>query len=141
MLVSDRIGVIKTVDTEIKQGEDIVEEKTEKKAYRNELKFTGLFAQRLYSWTLKGGIIENSGGFMVDYHLLPESLTLSMQGAGIEKFNLRAFLSYQTTYGLYLKVGYDDVLQKNELDSALFGAGIYLTNEDLKILMSRLPVN
>ena len=147
MVVSDRLGVTKTtaVETTTGGGEDgrdeILEERTEKKSYHSETKFTGLFGQRFYDFTLKGGIIENSAGIQLDYDILPRHLTFSVQGTNFTKLNLRTFLRYQSTYGIYFQAGYYDLLENEKLDSALFGAGIYLTNDDLKTLMTRIPLN
>ena len=142
MVISDRLGVTKTTDIEVRgENDEILEEKTETKSYRNNTKFTGLFGKRFYDFTFKGGIIENTPGIQVDYDILPRHLIFSVQGTNLTKLNLRTFLRYQSLYGFYLQAGYYDALKNEGLDSALFGAGIYLTNKDLKSLMTRLPIN
>jgi phospholipid/cholesterol/gamma-HCH transport system substrate-binding protein len=52
--------------------------------------------------------------------------------------HLRTFLRYYFYKGVYLVGGADDYLSRTGTSSSFLGAGIDLTNDDLKVLMSKL---
>jgi phospholipid/cholesterol/gamma-HCH transport system substrate-binding protein len=137
-LVDDPRGVVETTTTE--SNLDPTEEKTV--TYQNEVKFTILFAKNFYDFTLSGGLIESSGGFAVDYHMLDRRLTLSAEFFEFNDLYIRAFGRYNFFKGLYFLAGADNVLSADDTDASIFvGGGIFITNDDLKNLISRVSLN
>lgn len=138
-IIDDPAGVVKsqTTKTSVNGGAETIEEM--EKTFKNETKFTLLFGKNFWDWTLKGGLIENAGGFGVDYHLLPKRLQLSVEAFNFGKANVRAYAKLNLSHGFYLLGGMNDALDKNDARSGYLGAGLFLTNDDLKLLLSRAP--
>ena len=107
----------------------------------NSMTFTALFAKNFYDFTLKGGMIENSGGFGVDYHMLNNSLTASTEFFNFQSIYVRAFLKYQPFKGFYLLGGGDNLARSNvSTENWFVGGGIFITNDDLKALAARISL-
>ena len=137
-LVDDPRGVVETTTTE--SNLNPTEERTV--TFQNEVKFTILFAKNFYDFTLSGGLIESSGGFAVDYHMLDKKLTLSAEFFEFNDLYIRAFARYNFFKGLYFLGGADNVLSADDTEvSAFIGGGIFITNDDLKNLISRVAIN
>ncbi len=135
-IVDDPAGVTRVSETKAEQAgrtTDVVETKT----FRDQIKFTALFAKNFYDVTIKGGIMENSGGVGVDYHLFNKKLDLSVEAFEFKDLHLRAFLKYQFVRGIYLVGGGDDLADKTKA-SGFVGGGIFITNDDLKTLAGKL---
>lgn len=137
-LISDPAGVVETSNTKITSGGATVES-DETKTYKSKTKFTVLYGKNFFDWTLRGGLIDNTGGIGVDYNMLNYKLKASFEAFDFEKLQLRASLNYKLFYGIYLVGGYNDILNKREANSAFVGAGVFLTNDDLKLLLTRSP--
>ncbi len=137
-VVDDPVGVVETVDTKT-TGPGGTTEITDEKTYRNKVKFTLLFAKNFYDFTLRAGLMENTGGLGIDYHFFRRKLQFSVDAFEFGKTNLRAYLNYKFYHGLYLTAGYNDLLNKSSRYSSFVGAGLLLTNDDLKMFVSKLP--
>ncbi len=138
-LVDDPAGVVERTETTTSSngGPDSVTE--EKKIYRNKTKWTVIYAKNFWDITVRGGLIENAGGFGIDYHLLRRKLMLSFDAYDFAQLQLKASAKYDLFYGLYLLAGSQDMLDKGSKRSSYFGAGLSLTNDDLKLLLTRSP--
>ncbi len=134
-IIDDPMGVVEKEKVETTSGGATNEFETTK-TYFSKTKFTVLFAKNFWDWTIKGGLIESSGGVGVDYHLLPNRLKLSAEAFDFANTNLRATARLDLVYGLYLQGGINDALDKNDSRSGYFGAGLFLTNDDLALLMT-----
>ena len=107
--------------------------------YKNRVKFTALFAKNFYDFTVKGGLIENAGGVGFDYHLFNHKLQLSAEFFNFSDLYIRAFARYNFMKGVYVIAGGDNLVEsKNDVASAFVGAGIFITNDDLKMLASKV---
>lgn len=107
--------------------------------FKNKLKVTALFAKNFFDFTVKGGLIENSGGVGVDYYLLDKRLRLSMEFFDFKNAQLRAFARYNFFKGIYLVAGGDNLLSKEDQEASPFvGGGIFITTDDLKLLASKM---
>lgn len=107
--------------------------------YHNKLKITAIFAKNFWDLTLKGGIIENFGGVGLDYYLFNRSLRLSTELFEFKDLQVRAFARYYLFKGAYLTAGGENLASKGgEKASAFFGAGLFITNDDLKLLASKM---
>ena len=140
-LVDDPVGVTeRTVTTTTPEnpagGSTTIRED---KRFQNRVKINALFAKNFYDFTVKGGIIENSGGVGADYHLFKRKVRLSVEAFDFADLNLRASLRYSIFHGIYITGGGEDLVSKNGRASAFAGAGLFLTNDDLKLLMTKVP--
>ncbi len=109
---------------------------TETMTYHNQLKFNALFAKNFYNFTVKAGLMESSGGVGLDYFLFGRKLRASVEAFDFQDTVIRAYLRYNLFKGLYL-VGGGDNLANPALRSAFIGAGLFLTNDDLKLFATR----
>jgi len=106
--------------------------------FRNKLKLTAIFAKNFWDLTIKGGLIENSGGVGLDYYFLNRQLRFSAEFFEFEEMQIRAFVRYNFFKGAYMIAGGDNLLSNNgESSSPFIGAGIFITNDDLKLLASK----
>ncbi len=137
-LISDTVGV-----TEVEQDRtntDGVESNViRKRTFKNEFKITGLFAKNFWDFTIKGGLIENFGGAGLDYFVLGNrDFRLSVEAFQFQELQLRTFVRYNFFRGFYVVGGGDNLLGNDERDpAAFFGAGIFITNDDLKTLVGK----
>ncbi|MCB9025093.1 MAG: MCE family protein [Bdellovibrionaceae bacterium] len=134
-VVDDPRGVTHVVDTSVNGGTSTTTTTIDK----NKIKFNALFAKNFWDFTIKGGIMESAGGLGFDYHLLNRRLRISIEAFDFEDVNLRAFVHFQVFNGLYL-VGGGDELANDDKMSTFIGAGIFITNDDLKTLASKISL-
>ncbi len=134
-IVDDPQGVTeRTVTRTTTNGsESLVDEE---KRFETRVKFNALFAKNFYDFTLRGGIIENAGGVGADYYLFRKRLKLSLEAFDFSNLNLRASARYSIFNGVYLTGGGEDLVSTSGRASGFIGAGIFLTNDDLKLLLS-----
>ncbi len=132
-VVDDPRGVVRKTKTETNLSP--TEEKTV--TFYNKIKLTALFAKNFYNFTIKGGLIENSGGVAFDYHLFDRRLTLSAEFFDFDDLYIRSFARLNILDGVYLIGGGDNLMSSGDTSSSAFvGAGIFITNDDLKTLAS-----
>lgn len=138
-IVDDPAGVVETTDTySIDNG--ATGRRYEEKTYKNKVKFNAQFAKIFWDLTVRGGLIENAGGVGVDYNLYRNKLYFTMEAFDFGKLNLRTQLQYNVWKGIYVLGGYQDILNKSDKRSNYIGAGLLLTNDDLKMLLTKLPM-
>ncbi len=137
-IITDPAGVVEKTNVQTTTGGSTTTV-DEVKTFKSKTKFTALYAKNFYDVTLKGGLIENTGGVGVDYHFIQQRFTASVEAFDFEKLQLRTSLSAKLPYGFYVKGGYSDMLDKNNARSVFAGAGIFLTNDDLKLLLTKSP--
>ncbi len=107
--------------------------------FKNKMRFTILFGKNFYNFALKGGLIESSGGLGADYYLLDRTLRFSAEIFDLQDAYVRSFVRYDLFKGLYLIAGGDNILGARDQDaSAFFGAGLFITNDDLKAFAGRM---
>lgn len=137
-VVDDARGVVENTTTKTTTDGTVTNAREEKR-FENRLKFNALMAKNFYDFSVKGGIIENTGGVGLDYYLLRRKLRLSLEAFDFSRMNLRATAKYNIFHGIYLTGGGEDLANKSGRASGFVGAGLFLTNDDLKLLVSRLP--
>lgn len=137
-IVNDPAGVVQRERSESTVAGSVTDVET-KKTYYDKIKFTALFAKNFYDFTLKGGLIENSGGVGLDYSFFRKKAKFSIDAFDLSKTNLRATLAYKLGWGFYVQGGIYDSLNKQDKRSGFVGAGLLLTNDDLKLLLTRSP--
>ncbi len=138
-IVDDPAGVVET--TRIATTTDAgTTEIREKKTFLNRTKFSLLVAKNFYDFTVRGGLIENSGGFGFDYVFLKNRLKFSLEFFQFSSLNVRPQVQYNVWKGLYLVAGVNDSLNRSSAYSYYMGAGLFITNDDLKLLTTGLPL-
>jgi phospholipid/cholesterol/gamma-HCH transport system substrate-binding protein len=137
-IVDDPAGVVEETDRSVTTG-GTTTDTSEVVTYKSKTKFTLLYGKNFYDFTVKGGLIENAGGIGFDYRLLSNKLKFSLEAFEFSTLNLRAQVKYNIWHGVYLLGGYEDILDKQSKRSGYLGAGLFLTNDDLKLLMTKLP--
>ena len=93
-----------------------------------------------WDFTVRGGIIEDRGGLGVDYNFFRRKLRLSAEAFDFDKTNLRLNIRYNLMWGIYVQAGLDDAMNNNKRQSSYLGAGLFLTNDDLKLLLTKVPL-
>lgn len=133
-IVNDPAGYVQK--TQYLQTGTNPSDNTQTVTYYDQIKFTILFAKNFWDWTLRGGMIESSGGFGVDYHIT-NKLKYTLEAFNPRTINVRSYLTYDLYHGVYLDAGINDAANQNSTRSGFVGAGLFLTNDDLKLLLSR----
>ena len=134
-IVQDPFGfdTTKTVVSEGTQNENFTETITDE----DRIRITALFAKNFYNFTLKGGLIESTGGFGIDYFAADRKLRLSAEFFNFNEASFRTFARYDVYSGIYILGGYNRLFTEgNRVNSPFLGAGLFLTNEDLASLAS-----
>ncbi|MBI2891874.1 MAG: MCE family protein [Nitrospirae bacterium] len=126
-------------------------------ATQEDVKFSVEIAKKFGFLTLRGGVLENTGGVGMDLHFFREAAMLSAEGFDFGRdagphLKVRAeytFLRYVTA-----NVGWDDPVYQPSLlerkvyfeefdarrrSSVFFGAGLRFTDEDIKTLLPFIP--
>jgi phospholipid/cholesterol/gamma-HCH transport system substrate-binding protein len=147
-----------SVSTEIVQsnppatGEPVTQVRT---VTKDTFKISAQFAKRYYFTTLRVGLIESTGGVGADFHFFNDALTLKMDAFNfaapeLRYPRLRTTLRLKPLEHLYLVGGVDDFLNAQQRDPTtnrllagrdyFFGGGISFTDDDLKAILSAVPV-
>ncbi|MGZ3747148.1 MAG: MlaD family protein [Pseudobdellovibrionaceae bacterium] len=134
-IIDDPAGVVER-EGNVSTTNGVVTTTDQTKTFYNKTKFTLLFAKNFYNLTLRGGLIESSGGIGIDYLFFRRKLKLSLEAFDFGQLNLRTQAQYTLSHGFYLLGGMTDMMNKSDRRSGYLGAGIYITNDDLKLLMS-----
>lgn len=136
-IVDDPMGVVR--ETNIVTSGTSTGDITEVKTYKNRTKFTALYGMNFYDLSVRGGLIENEGGLGLDYHFLRKKLRFSIDAFNFDELNLRLTARYNLFWGLYVLGGVDDALDNQDIQSGYLGVGLFLTNDDLKLLLTKAP--
>ncbi len=114
-------------------------------SYSNKLKFTALVAKRFSSLTVRGGVLESTGGLGVDYELVKDRLSVGLDAFDFTRkdanAHLKVFTNYDILKNLYITGGVDDILNNNKDFRTIFlGFGIKFADEDLKTVIGTVPI-
>ncbi len=139
-IMSDATGVTQNTTTTTTVNGSPQTVTKEEKQFTNQIKFNALFAKNFYNFTVKGGIMENTGGFGLDYYLMKRKLRFSAEAFDFQKVNVRAFAKFNLMSGFYVKAGGENLASQGGRNANPFvGAGLFLNNDDLKLLLTKLP--
>ncbi len=134
-IVDDPQGTTEVTDVNTQEDGETYYTHTE--VTERKLKFNLEMAKRFYDLTLRGGIIESTGGVGMDYNLLRNRLILSFEAFDFGKEsnpNLQARLSLEPLKHLYLVGGANDFINSEGEPRYFFGGGIKFEDKDLKAL-------
>ncbi len=104
---------------------------------RKALKYSIQFAKNFYNFTVRGGVIESSGGLGFDYFWLRKKLRWSTELYSFDDMKVKSYVKYDIWKGIYVIAGGDDLSDAANTNTFL-GAGLFITNEDLKTFASKV---
>ncbi len=141
-IVDDPGGKEEVTDTtRTTDGETTTEHKVE--TDKDGLKFSAQIAKRYYDIGLRGGLFESTGGVGLDYYLFNDRLTLSFEAFDFDP-DRNAHLKFKADYRpfkyIYITSGFDDFISDEGKESFFIGAGISFADEDIKSLLSDIPI-
>jgi len=141
-LVDDPRGRKRTTETvTTTDGATSFERKVETE--KDELKFSAQIAKRYYDLGLRGGLFESTAGVALDYYLFSDRMTLSLEAFDFDK-DKGAHLKFKADYSplphLHLTSGIDDFASDEGGRSFFLGAGIGFSDEDIKSLLTKIPI-
>ncbi len=138
-VVDDPRGDVFTETT--KRTVDGVETNIKEVITKDKLKFSLQIAKRFHDVTLRGGLIESSGGAGVDYEFFDDKLKFSLDAWDLGEDD--PHLKFTTTFYFYermfVNAGADDFISEDN-DSFFAGAGFMFSDQDLKYLLGSAAV-
>jgi phospholipid/cholesterol/gamma-HCH transport system substrate-binding protein len=114
---------------------------TEETKITDAIKFTAEIAKRIRMVTLRGGIIESTGGAGMDINMFDDHVKVSFDAFDFTRSahpHLKAWGTFYINRYFFLTAGYDNFVNK-ELRSGFIGAGFQFDDEDIKYLLSSAP--
>jgi phospholipid/cholesterol/gamma-HCH transport system substrate-binding protein len=110
---------------------------------KDALKFSAQIAKRYYDIAFRGGLFESTGGLAIDYYFFDDRLTFSMEAFDFDP-DRNAHLKFKADFTpfqhIYLIAGYDDFISNQGKESFFVGAGISFSDEDIKSLLTNIPI-
>ncbi len=104
----------------------------------NTVRFSAQLGKKFHDFTVRGGLIESTGGFGIEYNKGPVAVKFEMFDFGSSQSgpHMKAMTELNVTKSLYLLGGIDDFANGDQGPDYFFGAGIRLTDDDIKALFS-----
>lgn len=105
--------------------------------------FNAQIGKRFRDVVLRGGLIESTGGFGMDYMALNDNLKLSFEAfdfAEDRRAHLKAAAEYRFFKHLYFAAGWDDFISNQDNGSPYVGFSIRFEDDDLKYLLTTTPI-
>ncbi|HLD45882.1 MAG TPA: hypothetical protein VJC18_10650, partial [bacterium] len=102
------------------------------------LLFSFQIAKRYRDFSIRGGLIESSGGVGIDYDNGPVGLSFTafdFKSEEGEKPHLKALARTNLTKSFYLLAGVDDIINPAQDLAWYLGAGLTFTDDDIKSLL------
>ncbi|RME47635.1 MAG: MCE family protein [Deltaproteobacteria bacterium] len=128
-------------------GEPISEYTQIEEVTTNSLRFSFQFGKRLGPFTLRGGVIESTGGLGIDYEPWGDTLALSLEGfdfGAATNPHLKATTRLRLFQHIDLVAGADDFINRELSDFGdvdfFVGAGIFFEDRDLSALLGLAPL-
>jgi phospholipid/cholesterol/gamma-HCH transport system substrate-binding protein len=128
--VTDAAGTRTRTEREVEREED-------------EFEFSAQIAKRFYDLVLRGGIIESSGGFGLEYYLYDDTLQFTFEAFDFdadENPHLKFYADYTFLNHLYLTAGVDDFISETGDETFFVGAGLRFMDDDLRTLLTNINV-
>jgi len=114
----------------------VTSNEVEKRKAKDTYRFNVQIGRKIHNWSFRGGLIESSGGFGVDYDVNSWGSRFTAEVFDYREdvgVNLRLASEVQIWNVFYGKAALEDVL--NDDRSATFSAGLRFNDEDLKGLI------
>ena len=141
-IIQDPAGRIKETKTIIRDADGNLVSTRRTTKIEERVKFSAEIAKTLYGITLRGGMIENTGGVGADYAIIDPSLRVSVQAFDFTRTtnpNLKAELDYVFLRHFFVTAGAEDIINRTYGPLYFGGAGFSYDDDDLKLLLSTLP--
>ncbi|MDP2681902.1 MAG: MlaD family protein [Deltaproteobacteria bacterium] len=135
--IDDPRGKRRTETTETTVGTTTTTTKELKTS--DSLKFSVQVAKRFKDLTIRGGIIESTGGVGMDYYMFKDRLIFTFEAFDFDKKrnpHLKAGLTLNLNKYFLIAAGYDDFVSRLKLASPYVGIGLHFEDEDIKYLLS-----
>jgi phospholipid/cholesterol/gamma-HCH transport system substrate-binding protein len=130
-----------TTETTTSPGGTVI---TQQESYSDDLTFTAVVAKRFSDLTIRGGVMESTGGVGLDYHLLKNRLTLGLDAYAFNQEDnphLKVFGNYDIVKNFFITGGVDDILNdEDSFRTFFFGFGIKFEDEDMKTVLGTFPI-
>jgi len=110
---------------------------------RNEVLFNAEIAKRYKDVVVRGGLLESTGGFGIDYFAFSDDLRLTFEAFDFDSErnpHLKLYAEYGIFNHIYLSAGYDDFISDEGNESPFAGFSIKFEDEDLKYLLTNVPI-
>jgi phospholipid/cholesterol/gamma-HCH transport system substrate-binding protein len=118
--------------------------RTQQESFSDDLKLTAMVAKRFSALTVRGGVLESTGGLGLDYHLMKDRLSISVDAFDFSRDDhphLKVFGTYDIVKNFFITGGMDDILNDDEgFRTLFFGFGIKFADEDLKTVLGAVPI-
>ena len=144
-IVDDPRGRLKITDTETTTSPGITV-KTHEIRRDQKLKASALFARKFGDLVVRGGLMESSFGIGADYYIKGESLRTSIDAWNFNgdpdarNPHMKFTANYMIFKSLFVNIGVDDFVNA-KMSSTFAGAGLSFDDEDLKYIITRLPMS
>lgn len=100
--------------------------------------FSAQIAKQYKDFTLRGGLIESTGGIGLDFNKGPIGLSFSafdFKSQDNQRPHIKASGKANLTNSFYFLGGVDDIVNKNQDLAWFLGAGVEFTDDDIKSLL------
>lgn len=141
-IVDDPTGTKTTSDTK-KTVDGSTTKKHKEKIEYDTLKFSAQVAKRYYDIGLRGGLFESTGGLALDYYLFDDQIVLTFESFDFEldeNPHLKTRIDFFPFPHLYLTAGFDDFISEDNNESFFFGAGLNFSDNDIKTILTSVPL-
>ncbi len=138
-VIDDFRGLSSTKETNILENGNLTT--TEEEITEDKFKLSLQIAKRFHGLVLRGGLIESKGGVGLDYFFMKDKFQLHFDvwDFTAEKPHLKCFADYRFGKYFLLNTGVDHLVDSDSL-SYFFGAGFSFEDQDLKYLLSKIPI-
>ncbi len=127
-----------TTTTDVTSGGVTTSVTTRREEVNSKFRFSAQFAKQLRDFTIRGGLIESSGGVGVDYTRGPLGLKFSafdFQNDSRDRPHLKGMATVNLAKGFYVLGGVDDFISKRHGPDWFMGAGLRFLDDDIKTLL------
>lgn len=110
---------------------------------RNGLLFNAQIAKRYKDIVFRGGLLESTGGVGIDYFAFDDDLRVTFEAFDFDPErnpHLKAYAEYGVFNHIYLSAGYDDFISDEGTESPFVGFSVKFEDEDLKYLLTSVPI-
>ncbi|MGB3399963.1 MAG: MlaD family protein [Candidatus Deferrimicrobiaceae bacterium] len=119
--------------------------RTRQEKFSDDLTLTAMVAKRFSALTVRGGVMESTGGLGLDYHLMKDRLSISVDAFDFSREDqsphLKVFGTYDIVKNFFITGGVDDILNDDKnFRTLFFGFGIKFADEDLKTVLGAVPI-
>ncbi|HEX5035078.1 MAG TPA: hypothetical protein VFW62_11405, partial [bacterium] len=101
----------------------------------NKIRFSAQLGKQFQDFIVRGGLIESTGGFGLDYNKGPVGVQFSAFDFSADRPHLKFLTQLNLTRSLFFVAGVDDFISKEHDPDWFFGAGVRFTDEDIKSLL------